>query len=322
MNPDQDVRNLSNSLDEVLKEIIHKSISFLIERSQIESSNQVSINFEKGDQIKNYNFNIDDLLQKLLDKIRANHPAIRILIVSWITFLDSIPEIKLMNKIFDFLPGLFNMLCDKTKDVNQSADKCLKDFLFEIENVFEKLDKETTNKILEIVIDQCKTMQDASKQIGFDWLLKFLKKYNSLLNTLSFKNIRYHNKYYKKLVDSKDRLSNVVNRRGNIILNEDKVDKKALTQSFNGQSEKNSNFKKDKLFLLEEEKSTVKRESDEYTVNKNYSSANNFFYNEKRKENNLEKRTPIYFENQNNFKNDEEYRNSAITSLENINESK
>lgn len=36
MNPDQDVRNLSNSLDEVLKGIIHKSISFLIDKSESE----------------------------------------------------------------------------------------------------------------------------------------------------------------------------------------------------------------------------------------------------------------------------------------------
>ena len=255
-------------------------------------------------------------MQKLLDKIRANHPAIRILIVSWITFLDSIPEIKLLDKIFDFLPGLFNMLCDKTKDVNQSADKCLKDFLFEIENVFEKLDKDTTNKIIEIIIDQCKSMQDAAKQIAFDWLLKFLKKYNSLLNTLSFKNIRYHNKYYKKLVNSKDILSNEVGMRRKINLNENKVYEKAFTKSFNEQSERVFNFKKAKLFGLEDEgrKSPIKMEGDEYIVDKNYTSANNCFNNEKNKENNLGIRSPV---NQISFKIGENYRNSAFANLEN-----
>lgn len=217
-----------------------------------------------------------------------------------------------MNKIFDFLPGLFNMLCDKTKDVNQSADKCLKDFLFEIENVFEKLDKDTTNKILEIIIDHCKSTQDAAKQIGFDWLLKFLKKYNSLLNTLSFKNIRYHNKYYKKLVNSKDRLSNVVNVRRNINLNENKIEKKAFTQSFNGQFGKISNFKKDKLFGLEDEKGDepIKRASDEFT-SKKIISENNCLNPHKNKESSLN------LDNKISFKNDENFRNSAYKIFDN-----
>lgn len=44
MNVDQDVRNLSNSLDEVLKGIIHRSISSLIEQLETENSknNQIT----------------------------------------------------------------------------------------------------------------------------------------------------------------------------------------------------------------------------------------------------------------------------------------
>jgi len=264
---------------------------------------------------------LTDLLQKLLEKIRANHPAIRTLIVSWITFLDSIPQIKMINRIYDFLPGLFNMLCDKYKDVNQSADKCLKDFLFEIEEIFENLDKETTNKILEIIIEQCKTMQDASKLMAFDWLLKFLKKYNSLLNTLSFKNIRYHNKYYKKLVNSKDRFSNIVNIKRNINLAENKIEKKLFTQSFNEQmGGKSSYFNNDKLFGADENKSNIRdRTSNAVLPNKNFKNENECvsFYNTY----NGKKQDTISNENENenqiSFKRIENYRNSSDTYLQN-----
>ncbi len=215
------------------------------------------------------------------------------------------------------------MLCDKIKDVNQSADKCLKDFLFEIDNVFEKLDKDTTNKILEIIIDQCKSTQDASKQIGFDWLLKFLKKYNSLLNTLSFKNIRYHNKYYKKLVNSKDRLSNVVTVRRNINLNDSKIDKKILTQSFNEQYNKGSYFKNEKLFGLEDEKKVypikpVRVVSGEHIGNKNHISENNCIHYDKNKEDNIVENHTMNLINQISFKNGDNDRNSAYTILDNI----
>lgn len=173
-------------------------------------------------------FNIQILVQKLLDKIRTNHPAIRILIVSWIKFLDSIPEIKLINRIFEFLPGLFNMLCDKTKDVNQTADQCLKIFLKEIEKIFENCDKETTNKIIEIIIDQCKNKPDTAVIVAFDWLITFLNKYNNLLNKISFKNIKYHTKIYKKSIvlnNTDKRISNMNMTSRSRIINSQEEDK-------------------------------------------------------------------------------------------------
>lgn len=222
---------------------------------------------ENNEIIQNTDFNIDDLLQKLLVKIRANHPSIRSLIVSWITFLDSIPQIKLINKIYEFLPGLFNMLCDKSKDVNQSADKCLRNFLFEIDNVFEKLDKETTNRIIEIIVDQCKMIQDLAKQSAFDWLLKFLKKYNSLLNKLCFQNISFQNKYFGKLVNNKDRFSNIISIKRNIHLNDNKKFTKSFTEAISNSPSNNLN---EKVFSFEDTNPTKRnlRQSDECVRNK------------------------------------------------------
>jgi len=208
------------------------------------------------------------LVQKLLDKIRTNHPAIRILVVSWIKFLDSIPEIKLINRIFQFLPGLFDMLSDKTKDVNQTADQCLKIFLKEIEKFFDNCDKETTNKIIEIIIDQCKNKPDTTVDVAFDWLMNFLNKYNNLLNKISFKNIKYHTKLYKKIinVNSGDkRISNMMSRSR--IINPQDDDRERDNRRLGGTSlydnKKNSQMKK------VDKKSVIFRATDSIDINTN-----------------------------------------------------
>jgi vacuole morphology and inheritance protein 14 len=126
-------------------------------------------------------FNLNDLFQKLYEKIRANHPSIKILIVSWITFLNNIPEVRIINVFNEFLPGLFNMLSDKSKDVNQSADKCLNDFLKEVESKFETIPLEVTNRLLEIIIEQTRANHDLVRVHSFEWIYKFLQKYLLIL---------------------------------------------------------------------------------------------------------------------------------------------
>jgi hypothetical protein len=216
-----------------------------------------------------------------------------------------------MNKIFDFLPGLFNMLCDKTKDVNQSADKCLKDFLFELENVFEKFEDETTNKILEIIIDQCKTMPDSAKLIAFDWLLKFLKKYNTLLNTISLKNIRYQNKYYKKLVNSKESFSNNIQLNKSLNFNENKNEKKIFNKSFNDNMDDYNYLKSKCLYgFNNEQKSTlIEKSSCQINASSGKSNTENDLSN-------FDRTNPIDERNENDpqisFINKEKIRHSAM----------
>lgn len=150
-------------------------------------------------------FSVQDLFYKLFEKIRAHHPSIKILIVSWVTFLDSIPEIKLINFLPDLLPGIFSMLCDKTKDVNHSAEKSLKHFIKEIESQFESISTnspEVINKILEILIEQCKNVHEQARITAFEWMFMFLQKYLTILSSLYNKNFKIQSSYYTKLRSS------------------------------------------------------------------------------------------------------------------------
>ncbi|CAN0042566.1 unnamed protein product [Ectocarpus sp. 12 AP-2014] len=98
---DVDVKNGSNLLDRLIKDIVTESESFDVER-------------------------FIPLLQKY---IRRANPYIRQLLVGWITVLDSVPDINMIDWLPDFLDGLLNMLSDGNREIRQAADTALSDFL-------------------------------------------------------------------------------------------------------------------------------------------------------------------------------------------------
>lgn len=195
VNPDQEVRNVGLSLDEVMKGSVN--------------SNLQTIEFLNIPE-----FNTRDIILKILEKIRANHPSVKILIVTWITFLDSIPDVKIIDYVPEFLPGLFSMLCDKTKDVNQSSEKCIKHFKKEIgENFifFFNNHSEVLNKILEILIDQCRSSHDIARLTAFEWLNISLKSYHNLLCKHSDKSTKYQSSYFSKLRSTNVNMNDFLN---------------------------------------------------------------------------------------------------------------
>ena len=49
--------------------------------------------------------------------------------VGWITVLDSVPDINMIDWLPEFLDGLLNMLSDGNREIRQAADTALSDFL-------------------------------------------------------------------------------------------------------------------------------------------------------------------------------------------------
>lgn len=119
---DVDVKNGANLLDRLIKDIVTESDTFDIEK-------------------------FIPLLQKY---IRRTNPYIRQLLVGWITVLDSVPGIHMIDWLPDFLDGLFNMLSDSNKEIRQVADAALKDFLKDIS----KSDYVELNPMVPILVNQ------------------------------------------------------------------------------------------------------------------------------------------------------------------------
>jgi vacuole morphology and inheritance protein 14 len=49
--------------------------------------------------------------------------------------LDAVPDLNMLDYLPDFLDGLFNMLSDGNREIKQSADNALEEFLREIKEV-------------------------------------------------------------------------------------------------------------------------------------------------------------------------------------------
>lgn len=108
---DIDVKNGANLLDRLIKDIITESDIFDIE-------------------------SFIPLLQK---HIKRTKPYIRQLLIGWITVLNAVPDIDMLDYLPEFLDGLFCMLSDSNKEIKQNADNLLNDFLNEIKEVSEGL---------------------------------------------------------------------------------------------------------------------------------------------------------------------------------------
>ena len=87
------------------------------------------------------------------ERVLMKDPFIRQLVVSWISVLDSVPDLNLLDYLPEFLGGLFLMLSAEQKDIRQQADVCLADFLREITEVVNV----DFGPMVVILVDQCQS---------------------------------------------------------------------------------------------------------------------------------------------------------------------
>ena len=94
----------------------------------------------------------------------------RQLIVGWITLLDSIPDISMLDYLPDFLDGLFNMLSDSNREIRQAADSALSEFLRElsVSTVVE------FGPIVSILVIQCHSKERLNRLTAITWLSELI----------------------------------------------------------------------------------------------------------------------------------------------------
>ena len=113
---DSDVRNGASLLDRLIKDIVTETEQFDIESFM-------------------------PLLQK---HIKRTKPYIRQLLVSWISVLNTVPDIHMLDYLPEFLDGLFNMIADSNKEIKTMVEHVLKEFLLEISQQRTLLDSSRT----------------------------------------------------------------------------------------------------------------------------------------------------------------------------------
>ena len=139
---DADVKNGANLLDRLIKDIVTES----------------------------NNFDVALFLPMLQNYIRRTNPYIRQLLVGWITVLDGIPDVNMIDYLPDFLDGLFNMLSDSNREIRQAADSALCEFLREVRasSVVE------FGPIVSILVLQCHSKERLNRLTSITWLVELI----------------------------------------------------------------------------------------------------------------------------------------------------
>jgi vacuole morphology and inheritance protein 14 len=115
-------------------------------------------------------FSVDSFLPLLQSYIRRTNPYIRQLIVGWITLLDSIPDMNMLNYLPDFLDGLFNMLSDSNREIRQAADSALADFLREV-TASTVMD---FGPMISILVLQCQCRERLNRLTAITWIAELI----------------------------------------------------------------------------------------------------------------------------------------------------
>lgn len=142
MDPDQDVKNGAQLLNNLAKDVVAESETF----------------------------DVDKFIPLLRERIRVRDPFIRQLLVGWVTVLDSVPDINILQHLPQFLGGIFDMLSDINKDIRQQAYSALQEFLNEIKK------SETVNlgPMVGILVQQCENKDQFARLTALCWLCDFI----------------------------------------------------------------------------------------------------------------------------------------------------
>ncbi|THH29667.1 hypothetical protein EUX98_g4525 [Antrodiella citrinella] len=148
------VKNGAELLDRLLKDIVAETASVYVpqypetERARRRADEKPSVAaggvlITHPDDIANGHdlqgarkaFSLAHFLPLLKERIYVLSPFTRSYLVSWITVLDSVPELELISYLPEFFDGLLKYLSDPTEDVRIATENLLGDFLREIRDV-------------------------------------------------------------------------------------------------------------------------------------------------------------------------------------------
>jgi len=126
-------------LDRLVKDIVSESASTYVSVLQPTEQAVSSPASDKGHDASSVElptaFSLDNFIPLLQERIYVINPFTRTFLVSWVTLLDTIPDLELVHYLPAFLGGLFKFLSDPNRDVHVATQGALERFLNEIKKV-------------------------------------------------------------------------------------------------------------------------------------------------------------------------------------------
>lgn len=130
------VKNGAELLDRLVKDIVSESASTyvsVLQSSEAPTSDEASAESESIDLPMA--FSLAKFIPLLQERIFVINPFTRTFLVSWVTLLDTIPDLELVAYLPAFLGGLFKFLSDPNRDVHVATQGALERFLNEIKRI-------------------------------------------------------------------------------------------------------------------------------------------------------------------------------------------
>lgn len=135
------VKNGAELLDRLVKDIVSESgatyASIVVDPAALQDETVVNDEEETGTSAAGQQtaFSLPRFIPLLTERINVMNPFTRTFLVSWITLLDSIPDLELVVYLPSFLGGLLKFLSDPNQDVHTTTKVALDRFLAEIKKI-------------------------------------------------------------------------------------------------------------------------------------------------------------------------------------------
>jgi vacuole morphology and inheritance protein 14 len=136
------VKNGAELLDRLIKDIVTEQASTYVSATSLPSPPTLphisgSPSTEREEKVPDRAFSLARFIPLLQERIYVINPFTRTYLVSWLTVLDSVPELELVSFLPDFLDGLLKFLGDPNVDIRTATQNVLADFLRETREVAE-----------------------------------------------------------------------------------------------------------------------------------------------------------------------------------------
>ncbi|KAI5708796.1 hypothetical protein M8J76_003535 [Diaphorina citri] len=172
--PDPNVKNGSELLDKLLKDIVTESATF----------------------------DLVSFTPLLRERMYTSNPYARQFIISWISVLNAVPDIRLVQFLPEILDALFLILGDKNFEIKKMCESLLNEFLCNIKQDNSQVD---FNSMINILIVHSQTSEELLQFTAITWIKEFVQVSGpemlssisgilmSILPCLSYENDQYKN---------------------------------------------------------------------------------------------------------------------------------
>ncbi|CAJ0863537.1 8567_t:CDS:10 [Entrophospora sp. SA101] len=163
---DLPVKNGTELLDRLIKDIAaEQSTTYVsvLDAPSLVSNDDQDFSTDPMNIPRTTAFSLPKFIPLLAERIRVKNPFTRLFLVSWITVLDSIPDLELVSFLPDFLDGLINFLSDPNEAVCVSTSNVLANFLTEIREAVEVKEQQKQQAMKIFYVEQQRKFANLSE---------------------------------------------------------------------------------------------------------------------------------------------------------------